>query len=293
MGITGPAHFGFERQWLSKAIKNIPSNPNLFEKNNIEMAQYLLGLGNRQVLAIEYWLRCSDLIEKCENITRLTRLGEIIRLHDPYFEEIETWLCLHHKLCLNQNNASTYWFAFRKMPIEFKRRDLIESMKLEFPGKSERTYNDAVSVFYSIVNKTEINSLCRLVTIDDDEINQSINPKCMNSGIFSYVMCDWAQLYNKETANISELIEDIGPSKPFNLTKDTINCLLDQIQDRYLKKVLWVSRTAGLNSITFSGNIDPLALIIAYYLQHLEGIDPIVALRRGIEENDKLKDERK
>lgn len=283
MGITGPACFGFERQWFSKSIKHLFSNQKMFDPENIEETKFVLGLGNRQVLATEYWLRCAMITEKSKKITKLTPFGEILYKFDPYFEEQGTWLSIHHELSFSRDGASTYWFAFRKMPSYFTKADLLKGLHIEFKGKKERTYTDAVSVFYSIAAKTEINFLCKLVTIKNEIINKIHNSDSLKPGILAYILCNWASRCSVTTANIADLLSIDGPITPFSLSKDVLFDCLDQIQDRYAKRVLWVSRTAGLDSITFAYDIPALAVLRSYYLEHLEGLEPINALHVAID----------
>lgn len=79
------------------------------------------------------------------------------------------------------------------------------------------------------------------------------------------------------------MLELGGPARSLILDSWALDEFLDKIQDRYLKRVLWVSRTAGLNSVTFANDFPPLALLNAYYLEHVTGVEPIEALLKGIE----------
>lgn len=284
MGITGPAPFGFERLWLSRSIKSIPDHPELFKSNSIEEAQHLLGLGNRQVLAVEYWLKSMRLVEKINGKTTLSKFGAIVKEFDPQFEEKETWVFLHHNLTFKPDGATTYWFAFRKLPYSFNKSTLMEGLRVEFPGKSQQTYKDAVKVFYSIINRTEINTLCGFVQIQENTVLKIQDPPSLGYGPFAYALLDWAKQNSIRTAHFSQLLSVDGPAKPFSLTNMVLNDYLDQIQEHYAKKVLWVSRTGGLNSVAFEPNIPPLAILRAYYLEHLEGLEPLKALEKGIKE---------
>lgn len=284
MGITGPACFGFERLWFSRSIRRIVENPDLFEKEHIADAQYSLGLGNRQVLAVEYWLKCARLIQRDGNNTSLSGFGDLVWTFDSQLEEPETWFAIHYHLASARQAASTYWFAFQKMPHTFSKSSLREGLKREFAGKSPRTYKDAISVFFSIMTRTEINTLCNMVEVDSDSIVKTIDPPLLESGLVAYAVVDWATKSGFKTSHFSQLLSEGGPAKSFSLTSAGLAKYLDQIQEKYAKKILWVSRTAGLDSVTFAQGIPPLAVLRAYYLEHLEGVDPLEAINRAIEE---------
>ena len=58
--------------------------------------------------------------------------------------------------------------------------------------------------------------------------------------------------------------------------------LLGAVQERYAKNVLWVSLTAGLNSIVIATQSQPLALLEAFYLERVEDKEPLEALRMAM-----------
>lgn len=281
MGITGPAPFGFERRWLSKSFRTLEEHPDIFSESNNEEAQVVLGVGKRQVLAIEYWLKCLGFTSKSNQETALTPLGTIVKQMDPQFEERETWLAIHYQLSRDRDAASTYWFAFRKMPQVFNRRELIQGLEREFPRKSERTYSDAASVFFSIITKTAISSQCEIVSIRDEIVSKIEDNERLSPTLFAYTLMDWAEINNLSTANLTQVLASDGPAKPFSLSIARTNELLDRIQDRYRKNVLSISRTANLNSIAFNRKISPLLMICCCYLEMVEGLDPMEAMKEA------------
>ncbi len=288
MGITGPACFGFERRWLSKGIRNVSQHADLFEPSMVAEAQFLLGLGKRQVLAVKYWLRCAGLAKREGTATKLTPFGALILEFDPYLEELQTWMALHHRLACSEDAASTYWFAFRMMPNEFTRAELLEQLRAHFPKKSPRTYADATSIFFSIVTSTEISSLCGLAKVDGDYLLKAGDPKTLSDALFAYSLCDWAGSIGASTANLVEILATGGPAKAFTLSRRALNGYVDRIADRYQKRVLWVSHTAGLDSVVFAKHMDPLVILRACYLEHLQGSGPIEALDTALRAQEEV-----
>lgn len=284
MGITGPAAFGFERDWFSKALRVLEDNDDIFQESRRSDAQFFLGLGNRQVLACEYWLEKSDLIIRKDGRAILSDFGKLIREFDSTLEDKTTWISIHHVLCRNRDGASTYWLGFRKMPTTFSREELLSHLKVEFPGKSERTYSDAISVFLAILNRTEIGKSL-FATTDKEFVRKTLDPNILESSNLAYCLIDWAMSCRLRTASFSFILSEDGPARPFSLSAEGLARHLDAIQERYARRVLWVSRTAGLDSVSFGEEClaHPMALLRACYLERLEGFEPDKALEASLE----------
>lgn len=284
MAITGPAAFGFERDWFSKALRVLEDNADIFQKSRRADAQFFLGLGTRQVLACEYWLEKAGLIIRKDGSAVLSDFGKLIREFDATLEDKTTWISMHHMLCRDRDGASTYWIGFRKLPTTFSREELSSQLKAEFPGKRERTYSDAISVFLAILNRTEIGKSL-FATTDKDYIRKTTDPNILESANLAFCLIDWAMYCGLRTASFSFILSEDGPARPFSLTAEGLARHLDSIQDRYAKRVLWVSRTAGLDSVSFDAEClaHPMALLRACYLERLEGYEPDKALEAGLE----------
>lgn len=283
MGITGPACFGFERSWLSKALRHIPNRPDLFAEDAIDDAQYLLGLGNRQVLALGYWLRNLGLAEKDKaGQYRLSDLGTVIHQYDPQVEELGTWFTLHYMLSARKEAASTYWYVANRMSERVLRDQLTEGLQAEFPGKSTRTYQDAVSVFLAILSKTPIGTL--VFALADDTVFKVANPSQLPDAVLLFALLHWCQTRGRTGLSLIELSTEGAPGRIFGLTEAALRAFLDRTQDRYAKRALWWSQTSGLDSITTEEGLPSLAMLRSYYLEHLDGLSPLEALNRGIKD---------
>lgn len=283
MAITGPACFGFERSWLSKALRHLPERADLFADNAISEAQYLLGLGNRQVLALEYWMRNLGLICSVQpGRYRVSPLALVIGRYDPQLEEAGTWLALHGRLSEDRDAASTYWYATNAMPDRFTRDELLEELKGAFPGRSARTYGDAVSVFFSILNKTPLGK--SVFQVSSASVERTADPPQLADAILLYALFRWCYSMKRTGVSLLEIAAESSPGRVFSVTDTYLRLFLDRVQDRYAKRVLWWSQTAGLDSISIDGNLPQLAVLRAYYIELLDGLSPSEALKRGIEE---------
>jgi len=247
-----------------------------------EEAQRKLGLGSRQVLAIEYWLRVSGITESVGGETRLTAFGKAISDFDPRLEERETWYALHHYLASARNNASTYWLAFRRLPDTFSRQDLDYGLRMEFPGLSDRTYSDAATVFFSICTKTEISTLCRLVRVDQHNIEKVQDPP-LPLGLVAFALTHWVERTDVLTAHFSDLLGPDGPLRPFGVSPEALVNYLENIQERYDRRVTTHSQTAGLNSVAFARTLPSVSILRAAYREKLHRMDPLTALERELE----------
>ncbi len=283
MGITGPAPFRFERQWFSRALRELGHNPNLFDSSGRESAQHRLGLGSRQVLALEYWLKACGLTTKQGQRTLLTELGEVVAAFDPRLEERESWLVLHHKLSANRDGASTYWLAFRLLPDVFSRAELQLALRTEFPGLRDRTYDDAVTVFFSICMHSEISTLCHLVSADLNQVRKNHDPE-IPTGVVAFLLADWAERVDAGTAHFGDILGPQGPLRPFGVSPRRLPEHLQLIQERYSKQVLWFSQTAGLNSVTFPRRVPPVRILRALYRERRDGLSTLAALEAELAE---------
>jgi hypothetical protein len=98
------------------------------------------------------------------------------------------------------------------------------------------------------------------------------------------MLYDWADINSRLTMNTAEFFAYGSVACLMAMEEEQFNSYLHKIQDRYSKKVLWVSWTAGLNSVAFEKCIPSLALLRAYYIEHQMGRDPLSSLHEGIEQ---------
>ena len=128
--------FFIRKGWLSKGMRNVLANPDVFvsrESNPMDV----LGIGANMVKAMRYWMVATGLTQEVREqgrlVQRLTPFGGIISENDPYFEEIGTLWLLHYWLVkandkqypIAEAEAGAWWFFFNefKIPPEFTRDD--------------------------------------------------------------------------------------------------------------------------------------------------------------------------
>jgi len=282
--------FGFEERWIRLLLKNIPDHPDIFWNDRMEDAQYLLGgLGNRQVLALKDWARAIGLIieEKKEKQAKfvLTPLGKIITQYDPKLDENGTFWAIHHNLCLSENKQIWFYpFYSNTFGIEtFTREQMERHLREARPDAGESMYGTWLNKLTHTMKSTKLgNDLGILVPVDKNLFERRSPDSSLNYALIAYILCDWAEKFSRDTVNLLEFQNKNGVFRYLALSDTQAKEFLDIIQDRFSKKILWFSRTAGLNSIVFEPNVPSLAVLRAYYLQQLEGMEPLKALEEGI-----------
>lgn len=113
MKLRGHETFFIRKGWLTKGMKYVRQNPDVFTaKEPDRKPMDVLGIGSNMVLSLRYWLQTVGLTteekgEKGKRIQRLTPFGELVFANDKYIEEIGTLYLLHYKLASNKENATS------------------------------------------------------------------------------------------------------------------------------------------------------------------------------------------
>ena len=120
--------FYIRKGWLSKGLKNVNQNGDVFISKEVNPMD-VLGLGSNMVKALRYWLQATGLTEEPnygKRVQSLTNMGQIIYANDKYLEETGTLLLLQYKLASNYENATSFYFFFNDFNMsEFSRDDFV------------------------------------------------------------------------------------------------------------------------------------------------------------------------
>lgn len=278
--------FGLRDRWLKMLFKVLPDNPALFDKANIDDAQYLLGgIGVRQVPSIQEWALGMGVIHKKDNQYFLTELGELFRKYDLTLSEFGTAWAMHYSMCVNNSDSkSKLWFYYHYSNTfgssTFRREDVKSALASATSSES-------------VLDKKIMGPLCETMKewsfakalgigdFTDPKNFQRSTPSNaqLHPAVMAYMLYDWAHRNSRPGVNIAEFFNYGGVARFLAMEEQQFCEYLQQIHDRYHKKILWVSFTAGLNSVTYEKNIRPLALLEMYFLEHLSGMDPLDALK--------------
>ena len=288
MKFRGHETFFIRKGWLNKGIRNILKDPYVFMGVNGNPSD-ILGLGTNMVKSLRYWLQAVGLTrEKMlgKKMQELTEVGVLINENDPYIEEFGTLALLHYFLATNSENATTWYFFFNVFKnIEFTKEELKTQLKnyinIKGGGEvSERVLEDDCTCLLntyipriksSTTKVTPENNIdCPLGELNlVDIVNkkekiykkapiliENLNPLI----VLAMILYEYP---NKKEIKISTLLsEERGIGKLFNL--DIIN-LLKLLYSLERKNYIKVVRTAGLDVIRVTKDIDYLHCISEYY----------------------------
>jgi len=273
MGFEAGSTFGFEASWLIKALNLIPTNKFLFKDKR--EAQYILGIGNKKVEALEKWLLSAELTVKRKEekhfVTYLSLLGEIISQCDPNFYDYITLAVVFYHLSKGPKKPGTeliYWYMNKFNHQEFTRDDLKQSLKSDYPYLKDTSINNGLQALLQVFRLTPLGSEFRLLVEMKKGVFRKEEPpeKYIHPLIFSYAMVDWAKEHDEWVLPIEYVkIGECLPGKVFNLPGTRVDKYLDLIYENY-PEILSVTRDAGLNKVMIETK-EPLEILKRYYEQ--------------------------
>ena len=280
--------FYIRKGWLSKGLKNVNQNGDVFISKEVNPMD-VLGLGSNMVKALRYWLQATGLTEEPnygKRVQSLTNMGQIIYANDKYLEETGTLLLLQYNLASNYENATSFYFFFNDFNMsEFSRDDFVIQLQNHIKINSSddvaiRSLNDD---FTCIMNtyipkykssptrvSPENNIECPLSELGLIEIlNRSKktfrkatpNADILNPWIVLAVIVDQAK--GQREISLNELLNapcNIG--KVFNMDSIT---MLDALYRIEKMGEIKINRTAGLDVINILSSRDFNSCVESYY----------------------------
>ena len=274
--------FGFEESWIRRALHELRRTPDLFARDRIEEAQITLGLGNRKVLALWDWLRESELVEGGKECARLTPLSQVMLHYDASLGEAGSLWTLHIHLGLKPNGAWFYHdYATVFQATAFSRSELAQFLASRRTHAASYIEKRCLYPLLHIMRKTRLGSdFGVMVEAGPDSFRrQAPRDDLLHPAVFGYAVLTWATMSSQVTASLLQLGDSGGPGRLFSMEHADAERYLRRMSDRYGKEAVAYSATAGLNSVTFSRGVRPLHLLESYYLEHIEGMESMAALR--------------
>ncbi|MBR1579022.1 MAG: DUF4007 family protein [Selenomonadaceae bacterium] len=124
--------FFIRKGWISKGLRNVDSDPDVFisrERNPMDV----LGIGSNMVKALRYWLQATGLTVEPKVGKRsqmFTPFGRCIFENDKYTEELGTLYLLHYRLVSNDDWATAWYYLFNEFSMsEFSREDFVDGIQ--------------------------------------------------------------------------------------------------------------------------------------------------------------------
>lgn len=281
--------FFIRKGWLSKGMKYVKQNPEVFidSKDN---PMDILGIGSNMVKSLRYWLQVVGLTIEPNTGKRyqsFTELGNSVYKFDRYIEELGTLQLLHYRMVINQKNCTSWYYFFNEFNMsEFTRDDFILSiynyimMQNSGVSVSSRSLNDDFSCImntylskYKTVSSNmspENNIDCpfgELGLIDvigkDRRMYKKTVPalETLNPWIILAIIQEQAK--GKYEIGLNELLtspKNIG--KVFNLDAITMLDVLYKIEKLDELKII---RTAGLDIVKLKRNMTFQDCVDKYY----------------------------
>ena len=282
--------FGIEETWLRKGMKEVSSNPAIFARNNRLLAQKELGMGNKQIDALKDWLAAANLLSMGEKrgLLKPSTVGEVIVKYDSTFSENGTFWLIHYFLSQNTDRLWFYYWYVNEFDADIFSRNDLEAGLSNYKATSEKIIKDfCLLPLLQTMRKTRLGKSFGIMMEESPNQFRRIEPPedKLDPMIVSYITADWAKRNDRSSANLVELVSLKGsPGKILHLSPRRYSEYLDKIQSMFNKEVLWVSYTAGLNSVVFEQKVNPLDLLKAYYIKIRDEINPLDAHYRAMEE---------
>lgn len=285
--------FGFEESWLRKGLKEFFIDNTLFTKAGQEKIQRL-GLGTHQFKDLKDWMIASNLINHENKKCILSPLGLLLHNYDREFSEDGSIWAIHNKLSLNGNIQTDrvwfyYWYVNEFTSNKFSRENLVNDILIQQITSDNIVKRFFITPLLQTMNKEKTRLGKSFGIMIEDAPNQfrRIEPPedKLDPIIVAYITMDWVKRNDRSSANLIELTTlKCSPGKILHLSSRRYSEYLDKIQAMFNKEMLWVSYTAGLNSVSFEKGVNPLDILKAYYIKKRDEISPLDAYRKAREE---------
>lgn len=282
--------FGFEESWLRKGLKEYVADNCIFNKSEQEKAQMLMGLGSHQIRDLKDWLLASNLLSVEKSNCLSSPLGLLVYNYDREFSEDGTFWVIHNYLSLSEDSLwFYYWYVNEFVSDKFNRNDLHDGIS-QYRQMAENTIKRFIlTPLLQTMRKTRLGKSFGIMIEDAPNQFRRIEPPedKLDPIIVAYITMDWARRNDRSSANLLELITlKCSPGKILHLSSSRYIEYLDKIQAIFNKEILWVSYTAGLNSVSFEKNIKPLDILKAYYIKKRDDISLIDSYHRAKKESN-------
>lgn len=288
--IKGNESFSIREGWLAKGLFALEDNRYVF---SAETAMDYLGVGSKMVKSIKYWLLASHLAEEKRernakhSLVPTQYFGEIVKIYDPYFEDIFTLWIIHYYIT-SDIEFNTVWSLFfnRFNVTDFTKNAMVDKLVDEcnkIYGKGNSLYNSIDSdcgVLLKMYTSSE-----EMITDPEENLASPFSElglitKGSERGSYMKVRPLYSKLdrlavlyvmtvnlpENKISVDIDTLLtQDNNVGKIFNLDRNMINEYLDRLRH---EGFIELNRTAGLDMVYISEQLSPVKILEIYYTQN-------------------------
>lgn len=287
MKFRGHETFFIRKGWLSKGMKNVRIDNEIFVNKNVNPMD-VLGIGTNMVKSLRYWLRAVGLTEEPKSgkrVQNFTKLGDVIFNNDRYIEEYGTLYLLQYKIASNKEEATAWYFFFNEFQVsEFQREDFVSALQdyiiMNNESVASRSLNDDFNCIINTYLPRSISSTAEIFpenNIDSpfgelgliDYMNKEKKTyrkaqpaiSTFNPWIVLAVIMDQAN-GKKEIALNDLMTAPCNIGRVFNL--NTIG-LLDVLYEAEKTGKIKIVRTSGLDVIRIFDNMTFQDCVTKYY----------------------------
>lgn len=148
--IKGNESFSIREGWLAKGLFALDNNKYVFSE---ETAMDNLGVGSKMVKSIKYWLLASHLVEEKReknakhSLVPTQYFGEVVKKHDPYFEDIFTLWIIHYYITTDISFNTVWNLFFNRFNVtDFTKNAMVDKLVDE----CNKIYDKGNSLYNSI-----------------------------------------------------------------------------------------------------------------------------------------------
>lgn len=292
--IKGNESFSIREGWLAKGLFALEENKYVFSE---ETAMDNLGVGSKMVKSIKYWLLASHLVEEKReknakhSLVPTPYFGEIVKKHDPYFEDIFTLWIIHYYISTDIEFNTVWCLFFNHFNVtDFTKNAMVDKLVDE----CNKIYDKGNSLYNSI--DSDCGVLLKMYASSEETVTdpeENLTSPFSELGLITrgserssymkvrplYSKLDRLAVLYVMTVNIPEgkigvdidtlLTQDNNVGKIFNLDRNMLNEYLDRLrQEGFIE----LNRTAGLDMVYISKKISPAEILEIYYTQNETGV---------------------
>ncbi len=263
--------FGISRFWLSVALAELPSRPDIFGSSQLKAARKCFLAGGNQLKAIRSWLTNADIVKSAGRQVLLTKLGELVSTKDRRGRDPWTWWLFHIHLCANRE-AYPYCTFFTQLDadgggwmtidevIEFLTKTLKESAVAVERGSVESYFRGVELAFRP---GASLYGLGLIEWREDNAGGQRLRRRLAKPPLFvvAYAALAFQQAFfeNQVTIEMRVLLQK-GLARALGLRDADVRETLSHLnQDAGLSRIMQYKQVANLDSMQF---VEPSELVL-------------------------------
>ena len=143
--IKANASFTIREGWLTKGLRHVAENPDIFIDETSAVRQ--LGVGSAMVKSMRYWMQATGLSTEPRAGKRsqtLTELGQLIIDKDLYFEDFFTLCLIHYNMVKEPYMATVWYLLFNNFNAQrFTKDNMTSALLAAYKEMTQNTFSEA------------------------------------------------------------------------------------------------------------------------------------------------------